>query len=70
MTLDTLKTIYADGVVVAHACAVALGALSILCTALAHLPKSPARTAEFFARIGLATSRFSVNKRPLEPVIK
>lgn len=64
MSLTTLQTVYADGVAVAQAIALVLGSLSILCTGLAHLPFLPARTAEFFARIGLATKKFSVNKRP------
>lgn len=54
--LQLLQEIAKDGAEV-------LGALSVLATALSHLPL-PARTAEFFARIGLATGKFSVNKRP------
>jgi len=61
MTIETIKTIVQDGAQV-------LGAVSILATALAHVPvpKSWARVSEFFARIGIATARFSVNKRPTE----
>jgi hypothetical protein len=55
-TLQLLQEIAKDGVAV-------LGSLSILFTALSHLP-FPARTAEFFARLGFATAKFSVNKRP------
>lgn len=40
-----------------------IGALSLLFTALSHLPL-PARSTEFFARLGLTTAKFSVNKRP------
>lgn len=70
MNIETLKTLYASAVVVGKAGAVMLGSLSALCTLLAHLPKVPVRAQQFFARVGLATSRFSVNKRPLEEVVK
>lgn len=58
MTLETIKQIAQDGAAV-------LGAVSIFATALSHvpLPKSWARVSEFFARVGLATAKFSVNKR-------
>lgn len=58
MTIETLKILAADGAVV-------LGAVSILATALSHIPvpKSWARVSEFLARIGIATAKFSVNKR-------
>ncbi len=50
---------------IAIAGSAALGALSVLCTALSHipLPKRLARVSEFFARVGMATAKFSVNKR-------
>lgn len=61
MTIDTIRTIAQDAAAV-------LGAVSILATALSHFPwpASLARVAEFFARVGLATSKFSVNKRPTQ----
>lgn len=55
-TLQLIQEIAKDGAAV-------LGSLSLLFTALSHFP-FPARTAEFFARVGLATAKFSVNKRP------
>ena len=54
--LVTFQEIAKDGAAV-------LGSLSLLCTALSHLP-FPARTAEFFARLGLSTAKYSVNLRP------
>ncbi len=59
MTLDTVKTILADASAV-------LGAVSVFATALSHipLPKSWTRVSEFLARVGIATAKFSVNKRP------
>ena len=53
--IETIKQIAQDG-------AALLGAVSLLSTALSHLPL-PARVSEFFARVGLATAKFSVNKR-------
>ncbi len=65
LTIDQVKTIATDA-------GLALGSLSALCTALSHipLPASLNRVSEFFARVGLATAKFSVNKRPGEPVAK
>ena len=57
MTIDTIKIIATDAATV-------LGALSALCTALSHVPGVPARLSELFARIGLSTAKFSVNRRP------
>jgi hypothetical protein len=57
--IATITTIAQDATAV-------LGTVSLLATALSHLPL-PARAAEFFARIGLATAKFSVNKRPGTP---
>lgn len=62
-TVDQIETVAAAG-------ATLLGAASALATVLAHLPFLPVRMQQFFARVGLATSRFSVNKRPLEEVVK
>jgi hypothetical protein len=42
-----------------------VGALGVIATVLAHLPFMPARSAQFFARFGLATQKFSVNQRVL-----
>jgi hypothetical protein len=56
-TLQLLQEIVKDVTAV-------LGALSLLFTALSHLPWFPPRVLELFARLGLATSKFSVNKRP------
>lgn len=61
-TLQTLETVVKDG-------AALLGALSVLATALSHLP-FPAKVAQLLARIGIATSRFSVNLRPTEGPVK
>lgn len=55
-TLETISEIAKDGAAV-------LGSLSLLFTALSHFP-FPARVAEFFARVGLATAKYSVNLRP------
>jgi hypothetical protein len=55
-TLSLVQEILKDATAV-------VGSLSILFTALSHFP-FPARTAELFARLGLATAKFSVNKRP------
>lgn len=55
-TLQTIQEIAKDG-------AALLGSLSVLATALSHFP-FPAKVAQFFARIGLSTARFSVNLRP------
>lgn len=52
--LDTIKQI-------AQEAGVLLGAVSALSTLLAHLPL-PAKAAAFFARIGVATSKFKVEK--------
>ncbi len=42
-----------------------VGALGTISTILAHLPFMPPKYAEFFARFGLATQKFTVNQRPL-----
>lgn len=57
-TLDLIQEVIKDATAV-------IGSLSLLFTALSHLPL-PARSAEFFARLGLTTAKFSVNKRPTE----
>jgi hypothetical protein len=59
MNLDTLKTILHDATAV-------LGAVSLLATALSHipLPAKLTRLSEFFARVGFATAKYSVNQRP------
>ena len=54
IVFDTIKQIAQEGAIV-------LGAVSTLSTLLAHLPL-PAKAAEFFARIGVATSKFKVEK--------
>jgi hypothetical protein len=56
-TLSLVQEILKDAAAV-------VGSLSILFTALSHFPSLPPRTAELFARLGLATAKFSVNKRP------
>jgi hypothetical protein len=65
LTIDQVKTVAIDAGTV-------LGALSAFCTALSHvpLPASWTRVSEFFARVGLATAKFSVNKRPADQVAK
>jgi hypothetical protein len=63
MTLETLKTLYADGVAVAQAGAYVLSAIGVLCLAASHLPL-PAKWSERFARFAAYTSqKFSVNDR-------
>lgn len=54
-TLQTIQEIAKDG-------AAAIGSLSLLFTALSHLP-FPARLTAFFARLGVATSKFAVEKQ-------
>lgn len=54
-TLQTIQEIAKDG-------AAAIGSLSLLFTALSHFP-FPARLTAFFARLGVATSKFAVEKK-------
>lgn len=62
--IETLQEIAKSAEAVAAAGAMLLGAVSGLATLLSHVPKLPPRMAEFFARIGVATSKYSVSKRP------
>lgn len=40
-----------------------IAALGTISTIIAHLPFVPARTAAFFARFGVASSKFAVSTR-------
>ena len=62
--VETFQEIAKSAEAVAAAGAMLLGAVSGLATLLSHVPRVPARMAEFFARLGVATKKFSVNKRP------
>ena len=63
--LDQFHAIKSEVVAVGVAVSAALGAISVLATGLSHIPvpKSWARVSEFLARVGIATAKFSVNKR-------
>jgi hypothetical protein len=62
--MTQLQQFTQDAEAVAVAVGAALGAVSVFATFLSHVPRMPARAAEFFARLGVATQKFSVNKRP------
>lgn len=68
MTLETIKQIAQDAGVIYVAVVTCTGTV---CTLLAHMPL-PAKWAEFFARGALWASnhKFSVNERPVAPVVK
>jgi hypothetical protein len=62
--IETVKELATAAEAVAAAGAMLLGTVSALATLLSHVPKLPARLSEFFARLGVATSKYTVNKRP------
>jgi len=56
MTIELIKTIATEG-------AILLGAVSAFATAIAHLPLPWKPVTAFFARIGIATSKFAVEHK-------
>lgn len=62
--VETIRELAGAAEAVVAAGAMLLGAVSGLATILSHIPKLPPRVSEFFARLGVATKKFTVNKRP------